>query len=102
MNTFHVRRNYEPPVQILRWFPRWVNSKVRVFSYISPLINVPLKSQNVTAKPGTKTKMHAKQEDGDGFSELDEGADMDGGAGDGAGGGGGGLVGIIGSLSGVS
>lgn len=63
---------------------------------------MPLKSQNVTAKPGTKTKMHAKQEDGDGFSELDEGDDMDSGAGDGAGGGGGGLVGIIGSLSGVS
>lgn len=65
-----------------------------------------LKSQNVTAaaKPGTKTKTSAKQEqDGDGFSELDEGDDMagDGDAG-GGGGGGGGLVGIIGSLSGVS
>lgn len=72
-------------------------------SVISPSINVPLKSQNVTAKPGMKTKMHAKQEDGDGFSELDDGDDMQSGAGDGAGGGGGGgLVGIIGSLSGVS
>lgn len=63
-----------------------------------------MKSQNVTAKAGEKTKMHAKQEDGDGFSELDDGDDMQSGAGDGAGGagGGGGLVGIIGSLSGVS
>ncbi|KAH8416542.1 hypothetical protein KR222_008301 [Zaprionus bogoriensis] len=72
-------------------------TELRAFRKFEPpvncSINAPLKSQNVTAKPGMKT--HAKQEDGDGFSELDDNADMDNG-----GGGGGGLVGIIGSLSG--
>lgn len=87
----------------LRWFfPDLKKGLV----FIPPSINVLLKSQNVTAKakPGTKTKTSAKQEDVDGFSELDDGDDIagNGDADGGGGGGGGGLVGIIGSLSGVS
>ncbi|KAH8301039.1 hypothetical protein KR044_012893, partial [Drosophila immigrans] len=61
--------------------------------FLRSVTNLLFNSQNITAKPTTKT--NEKQEDGDGFSDDD---DADAGAA--GGGGGGGLVGIIGSLSG--
>lgn len=62
---------------------------IEIFRFIARL-----KSQNVSVKNITKT--NSKQVDGDDFSELGD-DDSDTGVG-----GGGGIIGVIGSLSGVS